>query len=153
MSIPCGDLFDSRQATFGTVIVRTPLSIAAFSSSTFAFSGKQKRRRKLSCARSTRCQRSVEEVSSFLRSALICRTRPFSTCTFTSSFANPAPLNSNKSSKAFCSANPLQSTLHLGINATLHPKGTAIVPPPQTNEAFTNNERRSGRRRVQDVRG
>ncbi|KAI5080339.1 hypothetical protein GOP47_0005818, partial [Adiantum capillus-veneris] len=80
----------SGGAVLGTVTVSTPFSMLAFTSSTLALSGRRKRRRKLPCARSTRCQRSLDLLSSFLRSPLICSTRPSSTWTLTSSLANPA---------------------------------------------------------------
>ena len=82
--------FGSGGGILGTVTVRTPFSMAAFTSSTLVFSGSLKRRRKLPCARSTRCHLSEEEdVSSFLCSPLICNTRPSSTCTFTSCLLRP----------------------------------------------------------------
>ena len=81
--------FGSGGGILGTVTVRTPFSMAAFTSSTCVFSGSLKRRRKLPCERSTRCHLSEEDVSSFLCSPLICNTRPSSTCTFTSCLLRP----------------------------------------------------------------
>ncbi len=73
----------------GTVTVSTPLSTLAFTDSTFAFSGKRKRRKNFPCERSTRCQVSVFFSSSRVRSPLICSVRSPSNVTLTSSFCSP----------------------------------------------------------------
>ncbi len=73
----------------GTVTVSTPLSTLAFTDSTFAFSGKRKRRKNFPCERSTRCHVSVFFSSSRVRSPLICSVRSPSNVTFTSSFCSP----------------------------------------------------------------
>ncbi len=73
----------------GTVTVSTPLSTLAFTDSTFAFSGKRKRRKNFPCERSTRCHVSVFFSSSRVRSPLICSVRSPSNVTLTSSFCSP----------------------------------------------------------------
>ncbi len=73
----------------GTVTVSTHLSTLAFTDSTFAFSGKRKRRKNFPCERSTRCHVSVFFSSSRVRSPLICSVRSPSNVTFTSSFCSP----------------------------------------------------------------
>ncbi|CAL9085514.1 unnamed protein product [Musa acuminata var. zebrina] len=75
--------------SLGTVTVSTPFSMAAFTCSTLAFSGRRNLRRNLPQLRSTRCQVSVFSSCSRLRSPLIWRTRPSSTSTLTSSFLSP----------------------------------------------------------------
>ncbi len=73
----------------GTVTVSTPLSTLADTDSTFAFSGKRKRRKNFPCERSTRCHVSVFFSSSRVRSPLICSVRSPSNVTLTSSFCSP----------------------------------------------------------------
>ncbi|KAJ8639059.1 hypothetical protein MRB53_015753 [Persea americana] len=75
--------------SLGTVTVSTPFSIAAFTSSTLAFSGNLNRLRKLSLLLSTRCHLSFFSSYSLFLSPLICRTLPYSSSTFTSSFFRP----------------------------------------------------------------
>ncbi|RWR97330.1 Proline transporter 1 [Cinnamomum micranthum f. kanehirae] len=79
----------SLTCSLGTVIVSTPFSIAAFTSSTLAFSGNLNRLRNLPLLLSTRCQLSFFSSFSRLLSPLICRTLPSSSSTFTSSFFRP----------------------------------------------------------------
>ena len=76
-------------ASFGTVTVNTPSSMAAFTWSTLASSGSRNLLKKLPLLRSTRCQVSVFSSSSRFLCPLIWRTRPSSTSTFSSSFFSP----------------------------------------------------------------
>lgn len=76
-------------ASFGTVTVKTPFSIAAFTWSTLESSGSRNLLVKLPWLRSTRCQVSVFSSDSRLLCPLIWRIRPSSTSTFTSSFFSP----------------------------------------------------------------
>ncbi|KAI3470827.1 hypothetical protein Pfo_027490, partial [Paulownia fortunei] len=73
------------EKTYSTVTVSTPFSMAAFTSSNFAFSGSLNRRRNLPLLLSTRCHLSVVSSCSFILSPLIWRILPSSTSTFTSS--------------------------------------------------------------------
>ncbi|KAJ8639055.1 hypothetical protein MRB53_015749 [Persea americana] len=75
--------------SLGTVTVSTPFSIAAFTSSTLAFSGNLNRLRNLPLLLSTRCHLSFFSSCSLFLSPLICRTLPSSSSTFTSSFFRP----------------------------------------------------------------
>ncbi|RWR97332.1 hypothetical protein CKAN_02676000 [Cinnamomum micranthum f. kanehirae] len=75
--------------SLGTVTVSTPFSIAAFTSSTLAFSGNLNRLRNLPLLLSTRCHLSFFSSFSLLLSPLIYRTLPSSSSTFTSSFFRP----------------------------------------------------------------
>ncbi|KAJ6790977.1 18.1 kDa class I heat shock protein-like isoform X1 [Iris pallida] len=75
--------------SLGTVTVSTPFSIAAFTWSTFAFSGRRNLLRNFPLLLSTRCHLSFFSSCSLLLSPLIWRTLPSSTSTFTSSFLIP----------------------------------------------------------------
>ena len=84
--------------------VSTLLSIVAFTSSTFAFSGSRKRRRNFPSERSIRCHLSLFWSSSFLCYPLIYKIQPSSTSIWPPVFSNPPwlkgkslALNSNQS--------------------------------------------------------
>uniref|UniRef100_A0A7C9D9Y3 Uncharacterized protein n=1 Tax=Opuntia streptacantha TaxID=393608 RepID=A0A7C9D9Y3_OPUST len=96
-------------STLGTVTVSTPFSIAAFTSSILAFSGRRNRRRNLPLARSTRCHLSFFSSCSLVLSPLIWRILPSSTSTFTSSFLTPGRSTLN----TWASGVSFQSTLVL----------------------------------------
>ncbi|CAN1167062.1 hypothetical protein LINPERPRIM_LOCUS34581, partial [Linum perenne] len=76
-------------STFGTVTVSTPFSIAAFTSSIFAFSGSLNLLTNFPLLLSTLCHVSFLSSFSTFLSPLICSTRSSSTSTFTSSFFIP----------------------------------------------------------------
>ena len=76
-------------SALGTITVRTPFSMPAFTSSTFTFSGNLNHRMNLPLLRSTRCHLSFFSSFSMLLSPLICSILPSSTSTFTSSFFTP----------------------------------------------------------------
>ena len=73
------------------VMVRTPSSTWAFTASTFAFLGRQKRRRKKPPeARSTKCHLSVGATSSFFLSPHTSSTLASTICTLICSFFTPS---------------------------------------------------------------
>jgi len=76
-------------SSFGTVTVRTPFSIEAFTSFTFAFSGNLNLLTNFPLLRSTRCHFSFLSSFSTFLSPLIWRTLSSSISTFTSSFFSP----------------------------------------------------------------
>jgi len=76
-------------SSLGTVTVRTPFSIEAFTSFIFAFSGNLNLLMNFPLLRSTRCHLSSLSSFSTFRSPLIWRTLSSSTSTLTSSFFSP----------------------------------------------------------------
>uniref|UniRef100_A0A0A0KSC0 Uncharacterized protein n=1 Tax=Cucumis sativus TaxID=3659 RepID=A0A0A0KSC0_CUCSA len=73
----------------GTITVRTPFSMLAFTSSTLAFSGSLNLLMNFPQLRSILCHLSFFSSCSLLLSPLICKTLPSSTSTLTSSFLIP----------------------------------------------------------------
>jgi len=96
-------------SSFGTVTVRTPFSIEAFTLSTFAFSGNLNLLKNFPLLRSTRCHLSFLSSFSTFLSPLIWRTLSSSISTFTSSFFSPgmSALNTCSSGVSFQSTRVL----------------------------------------------
>ena len=110
-------------SALGTVTVRTPFSMAAFTSSTFTFSGNLNRLMNGPLLRSTRCHLSFFSSFSTLLSPLICKILPSSTSTFNSSFFTPG----RSALKTWASGVSFQS-MRVFANDAVSP-GTDRAPP------------------------